>query len=123
MPHKFDHTTVYGIVNCDTVKRARAWLDAQGVSYTFHDFKRAGVPAERLDHWLKVAGRDKLVNRQGLTWRRLDETTKTQAATDATARALLLAHASLIKRPVVEWADGALTVGFDEATWGLHAHR
>ena len=109
--------TLYGIPNCDTVKKARAWLAGQGVDYAFHDFKKAGVPADRLDRWLGAAGRDKLVNRQGSTWRKLDEATQLHAGNDAGARALMLAQPSVIKRPVVEWADGTVTVGFDPATW------
>lgn len=110
-------TVVYGIATCDTVKRARAWLQAQGVAYTFHDFKRAGVPATHLQRWLQQVGRDKLVNRQGLTWRRLDDTARARAQSDATVQALLMEQSSLIKRPVVEWTDGTVTVGFDESAW------
>lgn len=109
--------TLFGIPSCDTVKRARAWLAAHGVAVNFHDFKRGGVPAEQLDRWLASLGRDRLVNRQGLTWRKLDEAQRAQAASDAGARALLLAQPSLIKRPVVEWPGGGLSVGFDEADW------
>lgn len=110
-------TTLYGIANCDTVKRARAWLGAQGVAFTFHDFKRQGVPPDRLAAWLAGAGADRLVNRQGSTWRQLDEAVRAGVVDAASAQALLLAHPSAIKRPVVEWGDGALTVGFDEAVW------
>lgn len=109
--------TVYGIPNCDTVKRARAWLEAQGVAYTFHDFKRAGVPSQHLKDWLDQIGRDKVVNRQGLTWRRMDESTRARAQSDVSVHGLLMEQSSLIKRPVVEWADGTVTVGFDEAVW------
>ena len=114
---------VYGIPNCDTVKRARSWLEAQGLSYTFHDFKRAGVPATHLQRWLQQVGRDRLVNRQGLTWRRLDDSARARASAqeDATVQALLMEQSSLIKRPVVEWADGTVTVGFDESAWRLRA--
>ena len=92
--------TLYGIPNCDTVKKARAWLAERGVSAQFHDFKKQGVPADHLDRWLASAGWEKLLNRQGTTWRKLDETTRV-AVTDATsARTLMLAQPSLIKRPV-----------------------
>jgi Spx/MgsR family transcriptional regulator len=110
-------TVVYGIPNCDTVKRARAWLGAQGLAYRFHDFKRDGVPADHLDRWLAEAGLERLVNRQGTAWRKLDEGVRAGVTDAASAKALLLAQPSVIKRPVVEWADGALTVGFDEARW------
>lgn len=107
--------TLYGIPNCDTVKRARAFLAGQGATVTFHDFKKAGVPADRLAAWIASAGWQRVLNRQGTTWRKLDDTTKAGVTDAATATALMLAQASVIKRPVVEWPDGAITVGFDEA--------
>lgn len=106
-------TIVYGIPNCDSVKRARAWLAEHGIDYRFHDFKKAGVPAARLDAWLAAAGWERLLNRQGTTWRRLDEAVRAAVADAASARALMLAQASVIKRPVIEWGDGAITVGND----------
>ncbi|MGC4077183.1 MAG: ArsC family reductase [Rubrivivax sp.] len=108
---------VYGIPNCDTVKRARAWITEQGRDYTFHDFKKAGVPEARLDAWIAVLGWEPLVNRQGTTWRKLDEALRAGVVDAASARALMLAQASVIKRPVVEWDDGRITVGFDAARW------
>ncbi|MCC9598871.1 MULTISPECIES: ArsC family reductase [unclassified Rubrivivax] len=108
---------VYGIPNCDTVKRARAWLAEQGHDYRFHDFKKAGVPEVRLDAWIAALGWEPLVNRQGTTWRKLDETVRAGVVDAASARALMLAQASVIKRPVVEWDDGRITVGFDAARW------
>jgi Spx/MgsR family transcriptional regulator len=109
--------TLYGIPNCDTVKKARAWLAGQQVQAQFHDFKKQGVPPDRLDHWLAAVGWEKLLNRQGTTWRKLDEVTKA-AVTDAkSARSLMLAQASVIKRPVVEWSGEAVTVGFDVTDW------
>jgi Spx/MgsR family transcriptional regulator len=116
-----DMITVYGIPNCDTVKSARSWLTAQGREHTFHDFKRQGVPADRLDAWLAALGLERLLNRQGTTWRKLDEPVKQSVVDAAGARALMLAQASVIKRPVVEWGDGAVTVGFDEAVWAAKA--
>jgi Spx/MgsR family transcriptional regulator len=109
--------TLYGIPNCDTVKKARAWLAGEGVGYAFHDFKKQGVPPERLDHWLATAGWQKLLNRQGTTWRKLDPGIQAQAADAAGARALMLAQPSVIKRPVVEWDGRAVTVGFDAGDW------
>lgn len=109
--------TLYGIPNCDTVKRARAWLSGRGIAHTFHDFKRQGVPAEGLDAWIAVLGWERLVNRQGTTWRQLDEAAKSRITDADSARGLMLAHPSLIKRPVVAWGDGSVTVGFEEATW------
>jgi Spx/MgsR family transcriptional regulator len=109
--------TVYGIPNCDTVKRARAWLNERGMPHAFHDFKKAGVPPERLGAWMAAVGWERLLNRQGTTWRKLDEATKAQVTDAASARALMLAQPSVIKRPVVEWGEGEATVGFDAQAW------
>ena len=115
--------TLYGIPNCDTVKKARAWLTGQGVDYTFHDFKKQGVPEDRLDKWMKQAGWEKLLNRQGTTWRKLDASVQ-QSASDATgARALMLSQSSVIKRPVVEWDAQSVTVGFDADDWAARTAR
>ena len=105
--------TLYGIPNCDTVKRARAWLAEQGIAHEFHDFKKAGVPEARLDAWLAAVGWETLLNRQGTTWRKLPDATREAVIDAASARAVMLAHPSAIKRPVVEWPDGRVTVGFD----------
>jgi Spx/MgsR family transcriptional regulator len=110
-------TILYGIPNCDTVKRARAWLAEHGVEHTFHDYKKAGVPQPRLDAWLETLGWERLLNRQGTTWRKLDDAAKAAASDAAGARALMLQQPSVIKRPVVEWADGRYSVGFDAADW------
>ena len=107
-------TIVYGIPNCDTVKKARVWLSAQGVDYTFHDFKKQGVPAERVDAWIAAVGWEPLVNRQGTTWRKLDEATKAGVAGAASAKALMLSQASVIKRPVIERDGVVVSVGFDD---------
>ncbi len=109
--------TVYGIPNCDTVKKARAWLDARQRPYQFHDFKKAGVPEARLPHWIARTGWEKLVNRQGTTWRKLPPELQAQIQDAASATQLMLAQASIIKRPVVEWPDGSVTVGFNETVW------
>lgn len=106
-------TTLYGIANCDTVKRARAWLTAHGVAHAFVDFKKTGVPADRLDDWLLRAGWERLVNRKGTTWRAMPEGDRAAVVDAGTARALMLAAPSVVKRPVVEWEEGRLTVGFD----------
>ena len=109
--------TLYGIPNCDTVKKARTWLADQGVDYAFHDFKKLGVPADRLPHWMAAVGWEKLVNRKGTTWRKLDLATQAAVVDAATASALVLAQPSVVKRPVVVWADGRVTVGFDAASF------
>ena len=113
--------TLYGIPNCDTVKKARAWLTEHGVEHTFHDFKKQGVPEADLDRWLAAAGWEKLVNRKGTTWRGLDEPTRNAVVDNASAHELLVVHASVIKRPVVVWADGQITVGFDATDWAQRA--
>ena len=84
--------TVYGIPNCDTVKKARAWLSTQGVDYQFHDFKKQGVPAERLPQWIAALGWEKLLNRQGTTWRKLDAAVQAGVQDAASAVALINAH-------------------------------
>lgn len=111
------NVTLYGIPNCDTVKKARAWLAEQQVEVVFHDFKKQGVPEARLDAWLKAVGWEKLVNRQGTTWRKLDPATQAAVTDAASAKALMLTQASVIKRPVVEWPNRAVTVGFAPADW------
>ena len=103
---------LHGIANCDTVKRARAWLEDRGFEHRFHDFKRNGVPADALDRWIVRAGWEALLNRQGTTWRKLDAATKAGVTDAASARAVMLAHSSLIRRPVVEWPNGDMTIGF-----------
>jgi arsenate reductase (glutaredoxin) len=113
---------VYGITNCDTVKKARAWLAEQGVPYQFHDFKKQGVPADRLDGWMAQVGWDKLLNRKGTSWRKLDAASQNGVQDAAGAKVLMLAYPSVIKRPVVEWS-GKTTVGFDPAQWALLASR
>ena len=108
--------TVYGIPHCESVKKARAWLDAQGLAYGFHDFKKQGVPADHLDRWMRACGPDRLVNRKGTTWRKLDPAVQAAAADAAGARSLMLDQPSVIKRPVIEWGAGSsarVTVGFD----------
>ncbi len=110
-------TILYGIPHCDTVKRAREWMTGQGVAYAFHDFRKSGVPPARLDAWLAAAGWERLLNRKGTTWRSLDEATRAGVVDAPSARAVMLAQPSVIKRPVVEWSAGPITVGFDAAQW------
>ncbi|WP_298213120.1 ArsC family reductase [Acidovorax sp.] len=111
---------LYGIPNCDTVKKSRTWFTEQGLDYQFHDFKKQGVPASQLPGWLAAVGWQKLVNRQGTTWRKLDADTQAAVADDASATALMLEHPSVIKRPVVEWSRAGHTqvsVGFAPDQW------
>ena len=112
--------TVYGIPNCDTVRKARRWLDAHQIPYRFHDLRKDGLDPAQLDHWLARAGWETLLNRRGATWRKLPEAVRKRI--DAgTARQLMLDNPTLIKRPVVENGDTVL-VGFSEAAYrGLEA--
>jgi Spx/MgsR family transcriptional regulator len=115
--------TLYGIPNCDTVKKARAWLSAEGLEHEFYDFKKRGVPADRLPDWVQALGWEKLLNRQGTTWRKLDAAAQASVQDAASAQALMLANPSVIKRPVVEWPEtkasvgGKISVGFDPKSW------
>jgi Spx/MgsR family transcriptional regulator len=111
---------LYGIANCDTVKKARAWLTERGIAHAFWDYKKHGVPAGKLSHWLDSLGWEVLVNTRGTTWRCLDGVAKARVVDAASAQTLLLAHASVIKRPIVAWGNTygqAVTVGFDAALW------
>ena len=102
--------TIYGIKNCDTMKKARAWLDTHRVAYQFHDYKSEGIDKKRLESWAKSVGWETLLNRAGTTFRKLPEQDK-QGLTAAKAIALMLEQPSMIKRPVLEH-DGKLLVGF-----------
>ena len=107
--------TLYGIPNCDTVKKARVWLDAEERTYAFHDYKKVGVPEDRLRVWVAAFGWEKVLNRAGTTFRKLDEADK--ADLDAVkAVALMLAHPSLIRRPVLDYGTGLL-IGFKPEEW------
>jgi Spx/MgsR family transcriptional regulator len=107
--------TLFGIPNCDTVKKARAWLTSHGVAHAFHDFKKGGVPPDLLPSWIGAVGWETLVNRKGTTWRQLDPDAQARVVDAASASTLMLAHPSVVKRPVVMWGDGMVTVGFDAA--------
>ncbi len=103
--------TIYGIKNCDTMKKARAWLDKHGVEYGFHDYKTAGIDRERLEAWSKKVGWETLLNRAGTTFRKLPDKDKTGIDVKK-AIALMLAQPSMIKRPVLDLGRGKLLVGF-----------
>jgi Spx/MgsR family transcriptional regulator len=108
--------TVYGIPNCDTVKKARAWLASHGVAYSFHDFRKDGLEGAQLARWCAELGWEKLVNRKGTTWRKLDPQVQAGVTDSASAQRLMLEQVSVIKRPVVEWGKD-VTVGFDPGDW------
>jgi len=108
---------VYGIPNCDTVKKARKWLDAQGLEYSFHDYKKEGADADNLERWADRAGWEVLLNRRGTTFRKLDEADKADMTREK-ALSLLAEHTSMIKRPVAETDDGdRVLVGFAQSEW------
>lgn len=107
--------TVYGIPNCDTVKKARAWLDAHGITYAFHDYKKQGADAAKLADWVDAKGVEVVLNKRGTTFRKLDDIDKADIDAAKAVR-LMEANPSMIKRPVVEH-DGGLLVGFKPEEW------
>lgn len=109
-------THLYGIPNCDMVKKARQWLSDNGHEYTFHDFKKEGVDEAMIEQWIVAHGVETMVNRRGTTYRKLSEEEKADAADSHKAVALLVQHPSMIKRPVIEHL-GATLVGFKEDEW------
>lgn len=106
---------LYGIPNCDTVKKARKWLDAQSIDYDFHDYKKEGADPARLAAWSDAVGWEVLLNKRGTTFRKLSDEDK-EGIDRGKAIRLMVEHPSMIKRPVAEHAGGVL-VGFDEAEW------
>jgi arsenate reductase len=110
---------VYGITNCNTVKKALDWFKANQVIYEFHDFKKLGISSEKLQEWDTKAGYEKFMNKQGLTWKQLDPETKESIKTKDDALKLLQHKTSMIKRPVIE-DGGFLFFGFDEAVYQQH---
>jgi Spx/MgsR family transcriptional regulator len=110
---------LYGIPNCDTVKKARVWLEGRGVAYAFHDYKKAGIDEASLRRWVGALGWETVLNRAGTTFRALPDADKTDLDADK-AIALMLAQPSMIKRPIVEGVDedaGVLTAGFKPDAW------
>lgn len=103
-------TTLYGIKNCDTVKKARKWLDANGSDYTFHDFRVDGLSAEQVQSWVESLGWETLVNKRSTTWKQLDESTKAGLNNDSVIQ-IILDSPTLIKRPLLD-IDGDISVGF-----------
>jgi arsenate reductase len=102
--------TIYGIKNCDTMKKARTWLDNRGIAYAFHDYKTSGIDEKTLRHWAKKAGWEKLLNRAGTTFKKLPDADKA-GVDEAKAIALMIAQPSMIKRPVLD-IRGKLQIGF-----------
>jgi Spx/MgsR family transcriptional regulator len=105
---------LYGIPNCNTVKKARAWLTDHGISYEFHDFKKQGIDQATIHQWLNQKPWDKLVNRSGMTWRNLSDAEKITIHDDRSACQLMLEKTSVIKRPILVKNDSIIALGFDE---------
>ena len=113
--------TLYGIPNCDTVKKARAWLTEHGLDHQFHDFKKLGVPHDRLKLWMAAVGWETLLNRKGTMWRKQSPEVQASVVDAQSAAELMLMQSSVIKRPVVEWTANPskvdITVGFKPDAW------
>lgn len=107
---------IYGITTCGTVKKARAWLAAQGADVPYHDFRKDGLDGELLDRWFSLASWETLLNRKGTTWRKLGDDEKAAVTDAVSAKAAMLAHPNIIKRPVLD-TGSAVVVGFDEARY------
>ena len=110
--------TVYGIPNCGSVKKARVWPVENGHTYQFHDFKKQGEPESQLDAWLAKLGWEAVLNKQGTTWKKLPDEVKASVVDAASAKPVLLANSSCLKRPVIDWDDGRLTLGYTPQVWG-----
>jgi len=108
---------LYGIPNCNTVKKARNWLEEHGIDYDFHDFKKRNIDADTINLWLTQQPWEKLVNRAGMTWRKLDDDVKANITDNESAIALMQEKTSVIKRPILEKGDQILALGFSEAAY------
>lgn len=107
---------IYGIKNCNTVKKALTWLDEHDIAYTFHDFKKEGVTVEKLSNWEKERGWEQLVNKRGTTWRTLTPAEQSAIVDSKSAITLMQEKTSIIKRPIIESGNG-LILGFDESEY------
>ena len=105
---------VYGIPNCDTVKKARTWLQQHNISYTFHDYKKVGIPPAKLKAWSKQLGWEVILNKKSATWRELDAVSQASVNNEKAAIAIMIAKTSIIKRPVIEKGETVVVVGFKE---------
>ena len=109
--------TLYGIKNCDTVKKARRWLAEHGVVHRFHDFRSDGLDEKRLAGWVEQLGWEAVLNRRGTSWRTLSDSQREKIVDEVSALTAMLAQPALIKRPVLETGDGALRIGYSEADY------
>lgn len=107
---------IYGIKNCDTVKKALKWLDDHNLNYEFHDFKKLGVSPEKLEEWAEKLGWEPLLNKKGTTWRKLEPEAQIRIKDKAAAFSLMQEKSSVIKRPLIE-SEGKVVIGFDETTY------
>jgi arsenate reductase len=112
---------VYGIPNCDTVKKSTTWLKNNDIAFEFHNYKTDGVEDAKLKEWLKEVPLDKLLNKKSTTWKALTLEEQAKADVKSSAIKLMRNHTSLIKRPLVEWQDGSRTVGFEESVFSQKA--
>lgn len=110
--------TLYGIPNCDTVKKARTWLDKNGIAYHFHDYKKEGITADRIQEWYKAFPWDKVVNKASTTWKELSDEEKAAITDGPSAIDLIVSKTSVVKRPLIEDASGkAIAIGFNEGVY------
>lgn len=109
--------TLYGIKNCDTIKKARRYLDTSGIDYQFHDYRADGLDAELLQGFIAKLGWEAMLNTRGTTWRKLDESERAAVNDPASAQALMLAYPAIIKRPLLHATDGSMLLGFSESTY------
>jgi Spx/MgsR family transcriptional regulator len=112
---------IYGIKNCDTVKKALKWLDVNGISYEFHDYKKQGITPDKLKHWARSLGWESLLNKKGTTWKKLDPALQSSVQNEAAAVKLMQESTSIIKRPLIE-NDKHLILGFSEAEYQKLLH-
>jgi Spx/MgsR family transcriptional regulator len=110
--------TLYGIKNCDTVKKAKKWLDANGINYSYHDFRTDGITSEMVENWLRKSSLETVINKRSTTWKALDDSSKS-TLNMSSAAALCAKHETLIKRPVLD-IDGEIHLGFSEALYSQH---
>ena len=120
MNKKTTPTLVFGIANCDTVKKARMWFSDHAFDVQFHDFKKNGVSPADVSRWAQAVGWETLLNRKGTTWRKLDTPTQAGVVDAQSAFETMVNHPSCIKRPVVVWSDGQITVGFSPERFDAH---
>jgi arsenate reductase len=109
-----DAYAIYGIKNCDTVKKALNWLKTNNIAYEFHDYKSKGITEHKIQSWVNQVGWEELINKKGTTWRQLDDVYKGSITNEAAAISLMLDKTSIIRRPIIEHEGKLITIGFDE---------